>query len=66
MKKVISCRLLVIAIFCMASISIKSETTTCKLICQCTAQSGAVTSIKLVQGETASNCYKPEFFYINI
>ncbi len=66
MKKVISFRLLVIAIFCMASISIKSETTACKSICQCTAQSGAAASVKLVQAETESNCYKPDFFYINI
>ncbi|MEO8112292.1 MAG: hypothetical protein ABI594_19750 [Ginsengibacter sp.] len=66
MKKVISSRLLVIAIFCLASISIKSETTACKLISECTAQSGAAASVKLMQEETDSNCYKPEVFYINI
>lgn len=66
MKKVISSRLLAIAIFCMACISIKSETTACKLISQCTEQPGAAASVKLVQAETDSNCYKPDVFYINI
>ena len=66
MKKIISFRLLVIAIFCMASISIKSETSSCKAICPSTALSGAAASVKLLQTETEDNCYKPEVFYIKI
>ncbi|MDQ6764333.1 MAG: hypothetical protein M3015_17150 [Bacteroidota bacterium] len=66
MKKVHSFRLLAIAIFCMASISIKSETTACKLICQYTAQSGAAASVKLLQAETDNDSYRPDIFYIKI
>ena len=66
MKKVIAFRLLVIAIFCMASISIKSETTACTVICQCTAQSEKPTPVKLMKAQIDTNSYKPDVFYIII
>lgn len=66
MKKIISLRLLVIAVFCMITISIKSETTACKLVCHCTAQSGAAASLKVLKTETDNEYYRPDIFYINI
>ncbi len=66
MKKFLLFRLVVIAVFCMVSISIKSETNACKLICHCTAQSGAAASLKVLNAETDNEYYRPDVFYINI
>ncbi len=66
MKKFISLRLVVVAIFCMVSISIKSEATACKFVYHCTLRPVDAASLKVLKTETDNEYYRPDFFYINI
>ena len=65
MKKKLFVRLCTIAILCMASLAIKSETSSCKSICSCAAKNESAERSILLNDAPAQD-YKYESFFIKI
>jgi len=65
MKKILLIRLCTIAILCLASLAIKSETSSCKSICSCASNIGSADGSIILNDEPVQD-YRYESFFIKI
>ncbi len=66
MKKRFVFRLCAIAVFCLASLAIKSETSACKSVCAYECKKAAVMKALIANDAQASPFYHDDGFFIKI
>lgn len=66
MKQSILFRVLVVLVFCMASLAIKSETSTCKATCFCPTNAAGKAHSAILENDTENTDYKSGIFFIKI
>lgn len=66
MKKVFLSRLFAIAFFCMAFLSIKSETSSCRSICTCGKKSPEAGRLTILNDDARRSYYPYDAFFIKI